>query len=425
MTPPSPDSQSELPEPHSDGESGSPWAHVMATFREPFFARLWSSNLLQFTAYFAQLMMLQWLVTSLTESRTLIGLVSFVQGAVIFLTSPIAGVAADRLPRRNILIVGRLGLALVITAIGLLVASEQIEIWHILVGAVFSGLLTAFMQPATQTLVFDVVSRRRAPNAVALNVAAQGVGLTAGPMAGGLLIGGIGFVAAYLSSAAGVAFAGLLLLLVPILGRSEDTGARQSWLRDLREGLAYVRGNRPVLLALVATSMAVFNGAVAAMRPVFARHVLETGSAGYGAMAGAAGLGGLLAAVIMAGLPAARRPGLMMGWSMLGFSVGIVLYSLAYSYTYVLAIEFSMGIVGQIWNVYTFSGLQMAVPPEMRGRVVSLVYMLIMLAPVGALFVGLLADAVGDQLALGTFGVIPMVVLSCILLFGSGQLRKL
>jgi hypothetical protein len=136
-------------------------------------------------------------------------------------------------------------------------------------------------------------------------------------------------------------------------------------------------------------------------------------------------MGGLLAAVVMAGLPPARRPGLMMGWSMLGFSIGIVLYSLAYSYPYILAVEFSMGIVGQIWNVYTFSGLQLAVPPEMRGRVVSLVYMLIMLAPVGALFVGLLADLAGDQVALGTFGVIPVVVLSCNFLFGSNQLRKL
>lgn len=411
--------------PPQDPLPPTPFANVVATLREPFFARLWGSNLLQFTAFFAQLAMLQWLVTSLTDSRTVIGLVSFVQGAVVFVTSPFAGVAADRLARRNILVVGRLGLAAVITGVGALVAAERIEIWHILVGALLTGLLTAFMQPATQTLVFDVVSRRRAPNAVALNVAAQGVGLTVGPMMGGLLIGTVGFVAAYLSSAAGVALAAGLLLLVPILGRTDNRGERRSWLRDLREGLRYVRKNPPVLLALAATSMAVFNGAVAAMRPVFARHVLGTDSAGYGAMAGAAGLGGLLAAFVMAGLPAARRPGLMMGWSMLGFSVGILLYSFAFSYAYVLSVEFAMGIVGQIWNVYTFSGLQMAVPPEMRGRIVSLVYMLIMLAPVGALFVGMLADAVGDQVALGTFGVIPIVVLSGILLFGSKQLYKL
>lgn len=409
----------------ADLAEATPFANVAATLREPFFARVWASNLLQFSAYFAQMMMLQWLVTSLTDSRTIIGLVSFVQGAVIFVTSPFAGVAADRLARRNILIWGRLGLAVVITGIGLLVAMDRIEIWHILIGAVLAGLLTAFMQPATQTFIFDVVARERAPNAVALNVAAQGVGLTVGPMMGGLLIGAIGFVAAYLSAAAGVAIAAVSLLLVPTLGQPVEQAEQRTWLRDLREGLVYVRGNRPVMLALIATSMAVFNGAVAAMRPVFARHVLLTDSAGYGGMAGAAGLGGLLAALVMAGLPAARRPGLMMGYSMLGFSLGILLYSFAFSYTYILGVEFAMGIVGQIWNVYTFSGLQMAVPAEMRGRVVSLVYMLIMLAPVGALFVGMLADVVGDQMAMATFGVIPMVVLTFILLFGSKQLRKL
>jgi MFS family permease len=180
-----------------------------------------------------------------------------------------------------------------------------------------------------------------------------------------------------------------------------------------------------VLLALIATAMSIFNGAVSGMRPVFAWHVLQVESTGYGVMAAAAGLGGLLAAAVMAGLRSMRRPGLMMVWSMLGYSIGIFLYAFAFSYEYVLAVEFAMGVFGQIWYVSTFSGLQLAVPPQMRGRVVSLVFMLVMLAPVGALFVGMLADAVGDKLALGIFGLVPMIVLSGILLFGSRQLRAL
>ena len=196
-------------------------------------------------------------------------------------------------------------------------------------------------------------------------------------------------------------------------------------LRDLREGFSYVRAHPPVMLALIATSMSIFNGAVSAMRPVFARHVLQVDSTGYGVMAAAAGLGGLLAAAVMAGLRSAPRPGLMMGWSMLGFSTGIFLYAFAFSYSYVLAVEFAMGVCGQIWYVYTFSGLQLAVPQQMRGRVVSLVFMLVMLAPVGALFVGMLADAVGDKVALRIFGLVPMIVLGGILLFGSCQLRAL
>ncbi len=403
----------------------SPWTQLAATLREPHFLPLWLSNLFQFSAAYAHFLMLQWLVTSLTDSRTLIGLVPFVQGGVVFLLSPLAGVAVDRLARRHILVVGRTGMAIVITAVALLVASDRIAIWQVLIAAVVSGLFTSVMQPATQTLVFDVVTRERAPNAVSLNAAAQGVGQTLGPLLAGLLIAAIGFVAAYLSAGAVFALAAALLLLVPILGRSDHAGLRQGWVRDLREGLAYVRAHPPVLLALIATAMSIFNGAVSGMRPVFAWHVLQVDSTGYGLMAAAAGLGGLLAAAVMASLRSTRWPGLMMVWSMLGYSIGIFLYAFAFSYEYVLAVEFAMGVFGQIWYVSTFSGLQLAVPPQMRGRVVSLVFMLVMLAPVGALFVGMLADAVGDKLALGIFGLMPMIVLSGILLFGSRQLRAL
>lgn len=369
--------------------------------------------------------MLQWLVTSLTDSRTILGSVSFIMGGVVFVTSPWAGVAADRLARRNLLLFGRLGLAIVVSAIGLLVAADRIEIWHILVGTAVSALLTAFMQPATQTYVLDIVGRERAQNAVALNVAAQGLGQTVGPLWGGGLVAAVGFVGAYFSSAAGIVLAAGLLLAVPILGRSEQAKDPRSWWADLREGLGYVRRHPPVRLALLTASLAIFTGAVSAMRPVFARHVLEVDSTGYGMLAGAAGLGSLLTAFVMAGLPQARRPGLWMGYSMLGFSLCIVLYAFAFSYAYVLGVEFVMGILSQVWNVAAFSGLQMAVPEAMRGRVVSLLFTLVMLAPIGSLFVGILADGTSDQMALGIFGVVPSIFLVAILTFGHRQLKAL
>jgi MFS family permease len=403
----------------------TPWALVREMLREPRFAALWSSNLVHYSAWMAQSVMLQWLVTSLTDSRTVLGSVSFLQGAVIFATSPFAGVASDRLERRNLLLLGRLGLASVVSAIALLVALERIAIWHILVGAGAAGLLTSLMQPATQTFVFDVVRRERAQSAVALNVGAQSLGQTLGPLWGGAAVAVAGFVGAYLSAAAGLAVAALLLLLVPVAASARSPASPGSWLADLREGLAYVRAHPPVRLALVTTSLAVFNGAVAAMRPVFARHVLEVGSTGYGVMAGVAGAGALLAAFVMATLPQARRPGLMMTYSMLGFSTCILLYSFAFSFAWVLAVEFALGVFSQVWNVSTFTGLQLAVPDAMRGRIVSLVFTLVMLAPIGALFVGLLADGVGDQLALGIFGGIPMAILVGILALGSHRLRQL
>ena len=87
--------------------------------------------------------------------------------------------------------------------------------------------------------------------------------------------------------------------------------------------------------------------------------------------------------------------------------------------------ELASGLIGQLWNVAAFSGLQLAVPEEMRGRIISLMMIVVQTAPLGQLFVGVLADAVGDQLAMAIFGAIPMVVLTALLIFGWRQLRQL
>jgi MFS transporter, DHA1 family, staphyloferrin A biosynthesis exporter len=410
-----------------DGEAQgrSPLGQVIETFRIPYFLPLWGSNGLQFCAWYAQLLVLQWLVMSLTDSRTLLGLVSFVQGGVIFLTSPLAGVAVDRFPRRHVLMTGRIGLAAVLAALAAGVASGQVVYAHLIVASVAIGALASLMQPATQTFVFDVVGRERAPSAVSLNSAITGLAQTLGPMAGGAALGAFGFVGACFGAAGALGLAALALLAVPVLARGEPAPGRNGWWSELREGLAWVSGNRPVLLALFACSMSIFNGALAAMRPVFARHVLDVGSVGYGTMAGMAGAGGLTAALAMSMLPRTRHPGLWIAGSMLGFSLLIVAYALAPSYPFVLAAEFGTGLCGQVWMVSTFTGLQMAVPETMRGRIVALVFMLATLAPVGSLVVGALADAVGDRPAMAVFGAIPALLLTALLVFGHGSLRRL
>lgn len=397
---------------------------LLATLRVPHFRPLWLSNLIQFTAVSAQWVTLQWLVTSLTDSRTVLGLVGFVQGGVIFATSPLAGVAVDRLSKRRVLAAGRLGLAAVALAVAALVAADRIAIWHLLVGALFAGLMTSFMQPATQTFVFDVAGRERVQHAVALNSGATGVAQTAGPFVGGALLAGVGFVGAYAVSAVGLLLAAALLMRVPVSGRSLQV-ASTGWWADLREVLAWVADHPPVRLALLACTLAVFNGSLQAMRPIFARHVLGVGSVGYGSLAAAAGLGGLTTAFALAALPPLRRPGLMIVGSMLGFSASCLLYAFAFSYEYLLAVEFLSGVFGQIWMVSTFSGFQMAVPEAMRGRIVGLVFTLVMLAPVSQLFIGMLADAVGDRQAMGIFGAIPTALLALMLLLGHRSLARL
>jgi MFS family permease len=396
---------------------------ALAALQAPFFLAVWGSNLLQIFANQIHLFTVQWLVTELTPSRTLLGLAIAISGGTIALSSPIAGVLVDRFAKRDLLIIGRVGILFVILALGWGVHAGWIALWHIYVGAVLFGLLSALLQTGTQTYLYEVVGRERAQPALALNAAGMGLGQMAGPALAGLMIAIGGVVGSWTGAAAGLVLSSLLLLAVPIRGQVAPSS--RAPLRELREGFAYAIGHRPLLVALLVCTMSIFNGALFAMRPVFARHVLGVGSEGMGMMAAMAGCGTLLGALAATRLPTLRRPGIPIALSMLGFSSCILLYSFAFSFHYILVIEFASGLFAQLWQIATFSGLQMAVPESMRGRVIGILFMVAQLSQVGGVFVGGLADRVGDQLAMGIFGAIPITLLLLILVLGHRVLRTL
>lgn len=395
----------------------------LETLRTPYFGRVLLANVLQFLGTTVQLFTLQWVVTDMTTSRGILGLVISVQGAVVALASPAAGVAADRLPKRDLLIVGRAGLCASVLAMTIMAHFEWLELWHVFVFAAGAGLLGALFQPTALTYVFDVVGRDRAQSAVAFNSAGIGLGQMAGPALAGVLVASVGVVGSWLSSAAGLAAAAVLLIAIPIRGEPAATASHP--LRELAEGFRFVLRTPPVLLALLACSMAFFNGALMAMRPAMARFVLDVGSEGMGLMAACAGLGNLLGAIGAASLPQFRRPGIAITVSMLVFATCTLLYSFAFSLSYILVVEFASGLVAQFWQISAFAGLQLSVPEAMRGRVMGLLFTTAQLAQVGGVFVGMLADEVGDQVAIGVFGVVPIVFLTGLLVFGYRSLMRL
>lgn len=411
-------------QPPEGNQPASGFAAAATTFRLPFYGRLWTSNLLQFICFQILGLAMQWLVTSLTPLRSALGLVGFVQGGTIALLSPVAGVVVDRYSKRHLILVGRVGLACVSLAIAWLVWAESIEYWHLLVAAAVGGLLAALLQPATQTFVVDVVGRRRTEHAISLNAIGSSFGTMGGGALAGVLVGTVGMVATYSVASAGVLVAAALVLSIRT---ANDTAAasRTSLRDDLREGFAYVRGRPPLLLALLGCSMALFNGAINPMRPIFARHVLGVGAAEFGMLSAVHGMGTFAMAVAITLRPPQRNLGLLIVGSMLGFAIGLLLYSFAFSYEWTLAVEFWLGCAGQLWNVAVITGFQLAVPPEMRGRMLSMVFTLAQLGFIGILGVGALADVAGDQFALGLFGAIPTVFLTLLLAFGWKTLKQM
>ena len=399
-------------------------AEAVETFRLPFYGRLWASNLVQFICLHVLFLAMMWLVTSLTEVRSWVGFLAFVQGGTIALASPFAGVVVDRQSKRSLIIFGRLGLACVASSLGLFVWAGVIAYWHLLLVSVIGGLIASVLSPATQTFVVDVVGRNRTEHAISLNAIGSSFGTIGGAALAGVLIGAVGMVSTFLSAAVGVAVAGLLVLTIPIEGQTVRREVT-SPLSDLKEGFKYVRAHPPLMLALLACAMALFNGAIGPMRPVFARHVLGVGAESFGMMSGVHGIGTMVAALYVTLRPPTKNFGLFITGTMLLYAIGVLLYSFAFSFGYILVIEGLMGFAGQLWHISALIGFQLAVPEAMRGRVLSMVFTLAQLGFVGGFLVSVLADVAGDQFAVGLFGAIPTVLLGGLLITGWKTLKQM
>ena len=399
-------------------------SEAIETFRLPHYGALWGSNVVQFICFHVLFMAMQWLVTELTELVSAVTLLSALQGASIAVMSPFAGVIVDRYPKRNLIVLSRFLLAGIATTVATLVYAGVMTYWILIAIAVLGGALNSALGPATQTFVVDVVGRDRTQHAVSLNAIGSSFGTMGGASLAGVLIAAVGVVGTYAIAALGVIASALAVVRIPIRGRVERT-ERTSLGSDLREGFAYVRSRPELLLALAACAMALFNGAIGPLRVVFATKVFDAGPMGFGMMSAVHGIGTFAAAVLLI----LRRPrgnyGLLIAGTMFVYASGLVLYSFAFSFEYILAVELLLGLSGQAWNICAVVGFQMVVPAEMRGRVLSMVMTLAQLGFLGMAVVGVLADLIGVQLAVGIFGAIPMTLLTIELVFGWKTLKKM
>ncbi len=373
----------------------------------------------------AALTVMQWLVTGATESRTAVGLLGFAQGAVIMFASPAAGVLVDRYPKRRLLLLARCGMTGVFLAMGILAFRMDTPYVYVLLAAASIGLLVSFANPAAQTYVVDVVGHRNARHAVAMNAMGAALGQNGGPAMAGLMIAALSVAGAFFGLATLMAVSVAALWAIPATASPPPAPSRLSMAGSLVDGFSYMRRNSALMLVLLCCLMAFFNGAINPMRPIFARYVLEVGAEGLGGLSAAFSVGTVGTAALLMLYPPNRNFGLFIAGSMLVYALALLLYSFAFSYVYLLGVELVMGAASQLWHVAVFAGLQLSVAPEMRGRVLSIVFTFVQSSYIGVLAIGVLADRVGDQLALGIFGAVPTALLVLVLLFGWRTLLRL
>jgi MFS family permease len=220
---------------------------IFAALAVPNFRRFLAGQAVSLVGTWTEAVAQALLVLRLSHSGAVLGLITAARFAPTLVLSPYGGVLADRYPKRRVLAVTQVGLALVSLALGLLVVANAVRLWEVAVLATLFGVLAAVDNPARLSFVGEMVDRQRLRNAVTLNTTIVNVARAVGPAIAGVLVVTVGIGACFLVNAA--SFTAVLLALATLDGSQlHPAGPKapaRGWLRD---GLRYAR-RRPEILA--------------------------------------------------------------------------------------------------------------------------------------------------------------------------------
>ncbi|MCE9626295.1 MAG: MFS transporter [Candidatus Eisenbacteria bacterium] len=344
-----------------------------------------------------------WLMHRLTSSPMMLGLLSFAQFIPVLPLALYAGVIADRIPRRRLLLWTQSLQLLQAVLLALAVATNIVQPWMVLVLALMYGIVNTLDLPARQSFVVDLTGKDDLPNGIALNSAAFNAARILGPAVAGILVASVGEAGCFAFNALSfVAVIVSLLLMRPALAPAADpTRARASVSDRLRDGLAYAWATPTIRQLLVLLAIcAGFGFQYNVLLPVYARDVLHAGSYEYGWLFSAFGAGSLIAALRMAVTRErwALRRHLLVG--LVTGSAGLLGFAWVHTLPAMIGFAALAGFGLILYVASTNTLIQLTVEDSYRGRVMSL-YTLFFVgtAPFGALLAGFIAQHLGAPVA--------------------------
>ncbi len=345
---------------------------------------------------------LGWLVYRLTDSALWLGVIGFSgQIPALFLT-PFAGVFADRLNRRKVLIVAQVVPMFLAFITGTLVLTDVIEVWHIALIAALNGVVIAFDNPFRHAFLVDMIGDKELlQNSIALNSTLFNSARFIGPMVGGFLIAWVGEGVCFIIN--GVSFLGVVFSLLAMnIKPNELSAKRSSVTADLVEGAKYAFTFKPIryLLLLVVTT-GFFGLPFQVFMPVFAKDILGGDSQLLGFLTGALGAGALTGAIYLASQKTVTKlPKLIVGTAIV-FAMGLASLSLSASTAFSLVLLYFTGFGMIVQYASTNTLIQTIVDDTKRGRVMALYGMSFLgITPLGSLLLGTVSNSIGVQTTL-------------------------
>ena len=367
------------------------------------FRTLWTVKVVNEVSRRIELLTLGYLVLWMTGSPFQVGLIA------VFLNLPrpffslFAGLVADRLDRRRVLIGVHAIYSVISTVLLLLIVMGAVEPWHVFIAVFLQGSAKALDDPSRRTAIFDLAGRERLASAMSLETINNNSGKIAGPLIGGVLIASTGFVGSYAAILALDAVSLLMISQLKLPHRPLGEGKPVQVWRSLREGLGHSMSNRMVLGVL--SMSLIMNSLVFPIQyfiPVIASDLLMVGPTLGGLLGSAEGVGNLLGGIILA----VRRN---IGHYGRVFAIGALLVAVMVTlvaWSPWFAVSFSLLLLGGLGQA-GFSTMQSTMlllesAPAMRGRTMGAQGVVNGMGHlVGGTEIGAIASAFGISIAIG------------------------
>jgi MFS family permease len=367
------------------------------------FWHLWSVGLVVFSVRWLETVAIGVFVYQRTNSAFLVAMMTMLRLLPMGLFGVFLGAWAERIERRSTLIGVVLLMGANSAALALLALTGQLEVWHLALSSFVNGLGWATDNPVRRVMIGNVVGTDGMGTAMSLDAGANNATRMTGPIIGGLMLANVGIEGVFALSVILYAFA--LISAIKIHGRDTRSANPAAVLSRIAEGLRLVRGDKRLVGTLVVTIIYnVFAWPFTAMIPVIGRDRLGLGPEGVGILASIDGIGAFAGAVLLALL---IRP----AWYARTYLGGVIIYmvmlivfALVPNNAIASAALLVTGLGGAGFATMQATLVYLAAPPEMRSRILGVLSVCIGTGPIGFVWLGLLADAIGAHWATAVTG---------------------
>ena len=391
---------------------------TFASLQVATYRLLFVSGTISFLAVQVQMVARGWLANDLSGSNTGLGGVYMAFGVPMLVATPFGGVLADRVSKRNILLVTQVAMTLSAAWIGFGVVFDFVEYWMLLVTSAIQAVSFSFLGPARMAMTSELVGRHLLPNAIVLGQMSLNSARVFGPALAGIAIGVSSF------GTAGVYFASAVLSVVAFFAvmplpsaRTVKVGPPRSPRREFMDGLAYVRGQREVRLLLVVSFLVVMVAfPYIAFLPRVATVLFDVGASGYGALSAASAVGALSVSLVIARRASPREAWVVQTMAGLAFGVALVLLAVAPGFVLALLAVAGIGAAASAFQSMNNTLVLALSEFEYHGRIQSLMMLSFSGFGMAALPLGGIADAVGLRETFAGMGLVCLAAMGVYLL---------